>query len=1191
MELEIFRTRNSIIPKVKTKSGLVSDINVPEQYRKIEMAIRSYPSRLTHSEMQSEVLKIIKSMPDKIMGRDRIKEYQKADLLKSLKSCLQFNHDISYDGSFIARAESIKDVVRGGFYYFKDLNVFGKCLCSLKPEQRTFHEIVKPNVPRKAAFDIDAKQTEIEKAGLTREIIYNEVVKGIKGGFHSCFGIRLADKNLIVCDSSSEQKFSRHILIDGYHFSDTAQFVVYQERVPRFIDNSVIPFLDMMATKYAFSSLRIIDCYKVSAPDRVKKMHSNHKKSATFIQYTPKTSILLPALPVPAKNESRLQFSDEILNQTMAIVNKTFDMDNVFSVREVNGTIITLDRMESSFCHICHREHENDNMFITINGNKVYARCFGFGHQAHISSNMEEYKLIGILPWEPAIVTAHMLWDEDNVPLNKLIQPLPNSEIYDEEDVRDFDFPTNKTTLLIRSAVGTGKTKALKRYIENENPSKIVIVSFRKAFTEEMKGKLNGFLDYRDVNDEINVALHKKVIVQFESLHRLQCRKSIIEKENGIPDLLVLDEIESIIDQMEHKVMKKNDRLLCNVIMFEHLLKQSKLVIGMDAFLSDRSVDLLSRVRDPDGMFSHDNLRQARKENTFTLTTHNLLYPGINSELSKDHKVVVVSNTKKFAKGIYRQLKEKYGDTKKIKLYTGENSCEPEVQAELNNVNESWKDVDALIYTSTILAGCSFEVKHFDMCFGFFTNNTVTAQGCLQMLGRVRDISSKQYIIAFANGVKDGEKYQDNREFIEQFLCDYYNKVKSKYREKYGTEKSISSLAKQMADFCGNKVIEIGDDGMVDIQIKKDFYYHSHIDNIVTINNNRNYFICLFLRLLKIQGCTLEIDLTEYGKELVDWIEIRGENETLAHAEFCTEIANIENPTKIETEKLVDINGVRSRKEFLQVEKIKFARHYEIEYEDITPEIIMDYGRKNVLRQYLNVKRITIGETVRDSLAILWEKVSSKTMREYNSSTMQVSINHSPEKHNVALSAIEVCGFPIREWKTPFGEYEIHTRDQVEKAMRENLPAYIEKYKRELIYYFKKRPKQMEKPESWDFKRASKFIEGITMFYGVKVQKKSKKWADRDNYIPKMNDMFEWNGTKNKLELYSITHGSPIEKKRSEASKMAEILEGEKDYENFMATLDASLLSQIDLAIQSPSFTEGIDDLGLLTELSRSVSI
>jgi hypothetical protein len=51
-------------------------------------------------------------------------------------------------------------------------------------------------------------------------------------------------------------------------------------------------------------------------------------------------------------------------------------------------------------------------------------------------------------------------------------------------------------------------------------------------------------------------------------------------------------------------------------------------------------------------------------------------------------------------------------------------------------------DVDILIYTSTISAGCSFELLRFKQIFAFFSDQSCNYKTAIQMLGWVRNIES-----------------------------------------------------------------------------------------------------------------------------------------------------------------------------------------------------------------------------------------------------------------------------------------------------------------------------------------------------------------------------------------------------------------------------------------------------------------
>jgi len=74
-------------------------------------------------------------------------------------------------------------------------------------------------------------------------------------------------------------------------------------------------------------------------------------------------------------------------------------------------------------------------------------------------------------------------------------------------------------TLLIKSTMGTSKTKALVDYLNsNQVPkdARVVIISFHKSFTSELHKNIGpDFVDYQTVEGEID---KPKIIVQYESL-------------------------------------------------------------------------------------------------------------------------------------------------------------------------------------------------------------------------------------------------------------------------------------------------------------------------------------------------------------------------------------------------------------------------------------------------------------------------------------------------------------------------------------------------------------------------------------------------------------------------------------------------------------------------------------------------
>jgi len=66
---------------------------------------------------------------------------------------------------------------------------------------------------------------------------------------------------------------------------------------------------------------------------------------------------------------------------------------------------------------------------------------------------------------------------------------------------------------------------------------------------------------------------------------------------------------------------------------------------------------------------------------------------------------------------------------------------------DFNDVNKALANVDILIYTLTISAGCSFEVKQFTWVFGYFSSMSTDYKTAIQMLGHVRNVLTREYHI------------------------------------------------------------------------------------------------------------------------------------------------------------------------------------------------------------------------------------------------------------------------------------------------------------------------------------------------------------------------------------------------------------------------------------------------------------
>ena len=76
----------------------------------------------------------------------------------------------------------------------------------------------------------------------------------------------------------------------------------------------------------------------------------------------------------------------------------------------------------------------------------------------------------------------------------------------------------------------------------NDKYKTIICLSFRITFTSEFAKKYN-LVSYKTIQGQLSLSKTPRLIIQVDSLFRLQ--------SNAMPDLLIVDEVESILEKIE----------------------------------------------------------------------------------------------------------------------------------------------------------------------------------------------------------------------------------------------------------------------------------------------------------------------------------------------------------------------------------------------------------------------------------------------------------------------------------------------------------------------------------------------------------------------------------------------------------------------------------------------------------------
>jgi len=368
-------------------------------------------------------------------------------------------------------------------------------------------------------------------------------------------------------------------------------------------------------------------------------------------------------------------------------------------------------------------------------------------------------------------------------------------------------------TLLIKLPMGTGKMKALVEYLNSDQVPKdtrVIIISFHKSFTSELHKNIGPeFVDYQTIEGLIDA---NKVIVQYKSLGWLKIRD--LDKT-----ILILDEAKLTVTQTESLQMNNGDNIFGHWIIFDDLIKHLAKVIAMNANTGFRTYDLLATSCKHVCMINnlwHPSPEEAPIDMYYDKPESFFAAIVATTTKAKNVPFVVMSTSRTQAEVIHKDCLGACPDPV-IKKYNS-NSLAAD-RRDFDDVNKAWANVYILIYTSTISAGCSFELLHFTRVFGYFSSMSTDYKMAVQMLGCVRNISTREYHIFISSRSHDLP--------IHKSIVDKFRALNS----------CNDPLVLQLFSI----------NGRIDFQ-HKDLFHQTHVNNIVHLNRSRSFYSMLFKR-------------------------------------------------------------------------------------------------------------------------------------------------------------------------------------------------------------------------------------------------------------------------------------------------------------------------------------------------------
>jgi hypothetical protein len=521
---------------------------------------------------------------------------------------------------------------------------------------------------------------------------------------------------------------------------------------------------------------------------------------------------------------------------------------------------ISMKRIESSFCGICDRTHDNDNtdnLFVTDEG-KVFQCCYKatkdnkenpwlfLGNVNH-DTDVEEVPLIQktietTIARDLVKVLKDKLWSFKKVGSN-VIQ---YEKKYCSQEPALVQSKASITAS--RGRMGTGKTNAhadwLNEYIIKMPKSRNVLLSFRISASEQAKNekyvKIPNIVSYRDMDEETKQRIQlnnkiKNLIIQVESLYKINWKKG---KRKRIVDTLTLDEVGQLIRQLTSKTFRKQPNARRSWEMFCMLVREAKHIHIMDANLKAAHVKFIKDIRDADEIENisvfWNTYNNFEGREICLLDSEIDLLRLMKQKIDENKKIYLASNGGIEKMEAYREMLKVKGKNSekssevKILLICRETLGQCEVKDALSDPNGTWGNYDAVICSPTVQSAVSFDIPDtFDTIFGMFRNHTSTSEDCGQMLNRVRHpMNPTSYISIF----------QSNHNIGARTASGVVSMLRANNDHTTGLNREMEKLVS----------FKIDDQGFNTYTNSP--YFKLYANNVIEVNKNHSYFLSEFCR-------------------------------------------------------------------------------------------------------------------------------------------------------------------------------------------------------------------------------------------------------------------------------------------------------------------------------------------------------
>ena len=954
-----------------------------------------------------------------------------------------------------------------GYLGFDNVEHFFDYSNTQEPQDRCYHEVIIGNGPRNLYVDIDSYDITPNDF----PVVGNEVVRTFHATACEYFAHDINPRDVMVIsacgysDLKASNKFSLHLRVNTISTTprDMADFATYfSKRLTR-------PEIVDLGVYKEFQCVRILGNTKAGEFRPSKVLYPNGVADEGALDALKRSMIgFRPCIgqsfePVqPPQIEQHVQqvnVDDELVK---FVLENTREHWVGYSFRARRGNRVYFTRMTEAHCEICERSHDNDNgLYFIIQADHVTKSCFRDASKSRrriLELPNDRTQPVVEAPAAPKITPQQRLEKlmAAAVVDDKLKTGVFENLVriaYNEPVMRPYD-TENANTIIIQAQKGVGKTEQLVRCIQEKYHGKTILaLSHRETFSAELCRQLPGFTNYKDIKGPINPLIHPRVVVQIESLSRVDLNE--LRHHELCVDLLIMDESESIIEQLNSGLDRKFAQ---SWDVFNWLTLYSEQVIAMDANITNRTLIALSprkanQVGQTQCSFVQNTFKKvADTEYKFTIDEQQWR-AALFKDLEAGLNVFIPINSATEALALERDVRKMFPD-KKVKCYTGATD-QKEKRQDIENIDDAWT-CEVLIFTPTITSGVSYKMENFNKTYAWFKHNSCTVLACDQMMGRVRDISTRQVVVLLDH--KRSESWTT------------FNKLRAAI---------LNSRNNLFATFAPSWLTYETTPNGIDVHNKR--YFDIMLSNEVAKNHSRSDFMGEFVRLVKRSGA--KVSALGFA-EIAPAAEVI-HKESLGDVKLARVNTIIETPD-ITAEEYAEL-GVKAEKTPEETQKMhrRYLRDV-YKYDGVIDSFFVEnYDSPQAINWFRSL------QTARGKTLAEIQTAEREHYLEKHENVNNLNKTYYFEHHRIAQSALTALGF------TGLTDESTHSGEELTAAINTHKQTFIAGYElaRDTLRF------KSKKPTFANLKSSLEYLNSILYaVYGVKIAGKWTKKAGTSDY-------------------------------------------------------------------------------------------